>query len=166
MSEAPSGPSGAKALLIVFAAAMAFVVPVLLARQAFQASLAVPPAPPAAAQAAAAPPSQVTGGGVTLTSVSIQPPDDQPYPAGPGADVMNANCTACHSANMVLNQPRLSAADWTGEVEKMRGTYKATVADKDVPAILQYLTAMSSKLGATGAPAPTAPSKASAGLTG
>jgi hypothetical protein len=79
---------------------------------------------------------------------------------------MNANCTACHSANMVLNQPRLSAADWTGEVEKMRGTYKATVADKDVPAILQYLTAMSSKLGATGAPAPTAPSKASAGLTG
>ena len=165
MTPRSNGPSGAKALLAVVAVGVGFVIPVLLARQAFQASLAEPSAPPAATQAAA-PPSQVAAGGVTLTSVSVELPDDQPYPKGPGADVMNANCTACHSANMALNQPRLSAADWKGEVEKMRGTYKATVADKDVPAIVQYLTDMSSRLGASGAPAPIAPSKSSSGLTG
>jgi cytochrome c5 len=165
MTQTPSGPSGAKALLAVVAVGVGFVIPVLLARDAFQASLADHPAPPAAAQAAA-PPSQVAVGGVTLTSVSVQLPDDQPYPKGPGADVMNANCTACHSANMVLNQPRLSADDWKGEVEKMRGTYKATVADKDVPAIVQYLTDMSGRLGAAGAAAPAARSQSSSGLTG
>ena len=165
MTQPPNGPSGAKALLAVFAVGVGLVIPVLLARQAFQASLADHPAPPAATQAAP-PPSQVAAGGVTLTSVSVQLPDDEPYPKGPGADVMNSNCTACHSANMALNQPRLSAADWKGEVEKMRGTYKATIADKDVPAIVQYLTAMSGRLGAAGAPAPTAPSPSSSPVTG
>ena len=165
MTRTPQPPSGAKTLLMVFAIGAGFIIPVLLARNAFQASLAEHPEPPAATQAAA-PPSQVSAGGATLTSVSVQFPDDEPYPKGPGADVMNANCTACHSANMALNQPRLSAADWKGEVEKMRGTYKAPVADRDVAAIVQYLTAMSSQLGPAGAPAPGAPSRTPSGLTG
>jgi hypothetical protein len=33
----------------------------------------------------------------------------------PGAaDAVNNNCLACHSAGMVLTQPRLSCADWAG----------------------------------------------------
>jgi mono/diheme cytochrome c family protein len=145
--------------------AAVYVIGVLLARQAFQDSLTEPAALPPATQATA-PLSRVTAGGVTLTSVNIDfPNDDQPY-TGPGAEVMNANCTACHSANMALNQPRLSPADWKAEVDKMRGTYKATVADKDVPAILKYLNAMSARLPADGAPAPGAPSGSASSASG
>ena len=139
-------------LLRVVAIGLGFLVVVLSLRGAFQASLNAPPPAPAAAP----PPSQVAADGLTLTSVSITlPDDDQQYPKGPGAEVMNNNCTACHSASMALNQPRLSADDWKGEVDKMRGTYKATVADKDVPAIVQYLTDMSGRLGSGPAPGKT-----------
>jgi len=111
------------------------------------------PAPASAPTAPTAPPAaaaQVTAGGFTLTSASMEPPDDTPYPAGHGGDVMNADCTACHSANMVLNQPGLSQAQWTAEVDRMRKVYKATVADKDVPAIIAYLTALRPASGAAG----------------
>jgi hypothetical protein len=42
---------------------------------------------------------------------------------------------------MVLTQPPLTATAWKAEVEKMRGQYKAPVAEDDVPAIVAYLTA-------------------------
>ena len=143
MTPSSKGPSGSRALLTVVAIGAGFLIVVLLARGAFQASLNAPPPAPAAAP----PPTQVAVGGVTLISASIAlPDDDQQYPKGPGADLMNNNCTACHSASMALNQPRLSADEWKGEVEKMRGTYKATVADKDVPGIVQYLTDLSGRL--------------------
>jgi mono/diheme cytochrome c family protein len=165
MTEKAKGPSTTSSVLTLSIVVVVYLIGVLGARQAFQDSLTEPPAPSPLTQAAA-PPSRVTAGGVTLTSVSLEfPADDQPY-AGPGADVMNANCTACHSANMALNQPRLSAADWKAEVDKMRGTYKATVADKDVPAILKYLNAMSARLPADGAPAPSAPSRSASSASG
>ena len=89
-------------------------------------------------------PSQVTDRGVTLVSTTVSYPDDSvAYPAGPHADVINANCISCHSAGMALNQPPLSAAQWTDEVAKMRNVYKAPVLAQDVPAIVAYLTAMS-----------------------
>lgn len=158
-------PSTTRAIVTLSAVAAVYVIAVLWARHAFQDSLTETPAPSGGTQAAA-PPSRVVVGGVTLTSVSIAfPADEQPY-AGPGADVMNADCTACHSANMALNQPRLSATDWKAEVDKMRGTYKATVADKDVPAILKYLNGMSARLPAGGAPAPSAPSGSSSSVSG
>jgi len=69
---------------------------------------------------------------------------------------MNQNCTACHSASMVLAQPALSATQWKAEVEKMRNAYKAPVQEKDVPAIVAYLTALSDKI------APGTATKASA----
>ena len=144
--------------------AAVYVIGVLLARHAFQDSLARASEPPPASQAA--PPSQVTAGGVTLTSVNLDfPADDQPY-TGPGSDVMTADCTACHSPSMALNQPRLSPADWKGEVDKMRETYKAPVADKDVPEILKYLTSMSARLPPGGAPAPGAPSQSASAASG
>src|SRR5262249_28218192 len=88
-----------------------------------------------------------TGGGVTLTSARVDLPDDNAnYPDGPHADVINASCTSCHSASMALNQPRLSADQWKGVVEKMRDTYKAPVSDAAVPDIVSYLAAMSDKL--------------------
>ena len=143
MTQPSKTPSPTRSLLTVVGIGLAFLIVVSLGRQAFQNSLkAPPPAPPAAA-----PPSQVAGGGLTLTSASIELPDDAPYPAGAGADLMNANCTACHSAAMALTQPAFSKAQWTATVEKMRDTYKAQVAEKDVPAIVDYLASVSGKLG-------------------
>lgn len=89
------------------------------------------------------PPSSISAGGMTLTSASIALPDDlATYPDGPHADVLNANCTACHSASMALTQPALSADQWKAEVAKMREIYKAPVAEKDVADIVSYLIAM------------------------
>ena len=82
----------------------------------------------------------VAENGFTLTSAEIELPDDSgDYPAGPHADTVNANCTACHSASMALTQPPLSAGQWKAEVTKMREVYRAPVAAADVPAIIDYL---------------------------
>ena len=102
-------------------------------------------APPATAPAALPPPS-VSANGFSLASTSVDlPTDEAQYPDGLHADVINANCTSCHSASMALNQPPLSADQWTAEVTKMREVYKAPVAAAEVPAIVAYLTAMSAK---------------------
>ena len=100
----------------------------------------------AASAAAAEPskpaPSSVSVSGVTLRSVSVDFPDSDRMFEGPGADVVNANCLSCHSAGMVLTQPRVTRVVWQGEVEKMRNTYKAPVDEKDVPAIVDYLAGL------------------------
>ena len=76
----------------------------------------------------------------SLKSVSVDLPfGDRRFPDGPGADVDNGNCLACHSAGMVLNQAALSKAQWRAEVEKMRDAFKAPVDPKDVDAIVDYL---------------------------
>lgn len=78
----------------------------------------------------------------TLRSVSIDlPSGDRTFPPGPGADAINNNCLACHSAGMVLNQPAMPRAAWQTEVSKMVNVYKAPVAAEDVPAIVAYLDA-------------------------
>lgn len=92
--------------------------------------------------AAAPAPSTVSAGGVTLRSVNVDFPDSDRRFEGAGADVVNNNCLACHSAGMALTQPRLPRAVWQAEVEKMRNTYKAPVDAKDVPAIVDYLAAL------------------------
>ncbi len=75
------------------------------------------------------------------------PTDDTPFadlgPGSPSADAVNENCRSCHSASMVMNQPKLSAPEWAAEVAKMRGTYKAPVAESDDAAIVAWLAAMS-----------------------
>ena len=79
-------------------------------------------------------------GKLSLRSVSVDlPSGDRMFPGGPGADAINNNCLACHSAGMVLNQPALPKAEWEAEVDKMRATYKAPIDDKDVDEIIDYL---------------------------
>ena len=78
-----------------------------------------------------------------LKNVKIDLPDsDKMFPAGPGSDAINNNCLACHSADMVLNQPALSKQVWAAEVNKMINNYKAPIAPEDVGAIVDYLTAL------------------------
>jgi cytochrome c553 len=97
------------------------------------------------ALAAEAPPvapahSIVTGGGVTLHSVSVKlPRSDSTFPGGAGADAINNDCLLCHSAGMVLDQASLSRAQWQDEVNKMRDFYKAPFAAENVRAIVDYL---------------------------
>ena len=78
-----------------------------------------------------------------LKSASIDlPQGDRVFPPGPGADAINNNCLACHSAGMVLNQPTMPKAAWDTEVHKMINTYKAPIVAEDVPAIVAYLDAI------------------------
>ena len=62
------------------------------------------------------------------------------FPGGSAEDAINNNCLACHSADMVLNQPALPKATWEAEVHKMINVYRAPIDDADVPAIVDYLT--------------------------
>jgi cytochrome c5 len=80
---------------------------------------------------------------LSLKSVSVDLPfGDRMFPDGPGSDLVNSNCLACHSAGMVLNQPVLSKAQWRTEVEKMRTAYKAPIDPKDVDPIVEYLVSI------------------------
>ena len=80
---------------------------------------------------------------LSLKSVSVDLPfGDRMFPDGPGADVVNSNCLACHSAGMELNQPGLSKAQWRTEVEKMRTAFKAPIDPKDVDTIVDYFVSL------------------------
>ena len=78
-----------------------------------------------------------------FTSQRVElPGSDRAFPDGPGAEAVNNNCLACHSAGMVLTQPKLSKAQWTETVNKMVHIYKAPVDPADIQAIVDYLAAM------------------------
>ena len=71
------------------------------------------------------------------------PQDDGSFPAGPGVEAVTANCAACHSADMILNQPALKREQWQAAIKKMREVYKAEIDPAAEPAILDYLEARS-----------------------
>lgn len=97
----------------------------------------------AAKPAAPAVPAKAAAAVMTLHAVDVTfPGSDRDFPPEPGADLVANNCTACHSAGMILTQPQLTKATWTAEVTKMQHTYKAPVADEDVAPIVAYLAAL------------------------
>ncbi len=79
--------------------------------------------------------------------VSIALPGDagMAFKPGPGLAAAQANCLTCHSSAYVSTQPVLSRAQWNAEVLKMRTAYGAQIADDQVPAIVEYLTAQYGK---------------------
>lgn len=79
--------------------------------------------------------------GITsFRSVSVDLPFGDRIFEGPGAEIVNNNCLACHSVGMVLTQPPLSRQTWEAEVTKMRNAYKAPIATEDVTSIVDYLS--------------------------
>jgi hypothetical protein len=75
-----------------------------------------------------------------IKSITVDlPPGDSLFPGGTSADAINNNCLACHSADMVLNQPALPKAIWEAEVHKMINIYRAPIDAGDVPSIVDYL---------------------------
>lgn len=84
--------------------------------------------------------------GAAPVSVDLPTSDTQFAPvAGVSAEAINANCLACHSAEMVTNQPRLTQTQWTATVAKMRGAFHAPVDPADDAAIIAWLTAWSAQ---------------------
>jgi sulfite dehydrogenase (cytochrome) subunit B len=77
-------------------------------------------------------------------SIALPAPDET-FRDGPGADVVRANCTACHSSDYIYMQPRLTRTQWTAEVTKMRRAYGATIPDEAVQAIVDYLVAQNGR---------------------
>ena len=72
------------------------------------------------------------------------PEDKSAFKPGPNLDVVQGNCGSCHSADYVLTQPQgptFKKAFWEAEVTKMIKVYGAPIDEKDVPKIVEYLTA-------------------------
>ena len=85
----------------------------------------------------------ISGGGVTLTSSTLSLPEEKAaFPQGPAGELITNNCSACHSAEMILNQPLLGADKWKATIDKMRGTYHAQIAPGDDAALVAALTGL------------------------
>lgn len=79
-------------------------------------------------------------------SVSITlPPSSIQFKPGPNLGIVQANCLVCHNADYIYFQPALTRAQWTAEVNKMRGAYKANIAEDDIPKIVDYLMTQNGK---------------------
>jgi cytochrome c5 len=90
-----------------------------------------------------APKAETEIAGIKLRSVGFEiPTTGQALPPGPNLEVVSNNCQSCHTPGMILTQPKLTQAEWTGEVTKMINVYKAPVEQADVPAIVAYLAAL------------------------
>ena len=67
------------------------------------------------------------------------PQETAAYKRAPGADLVNAQCLTCHSADYISTQPPMPRAFWKGSVEKMIGKYGAPIPTNQVDTIINYL---------------------------
>ena len=78
-------------------------------------------------------------------AVTYKLPDETAaFKPGPNLEVVQNNCTACHSADYVATQPRgpkYKKDFWQVEVNKMIKLYGAQIDDADVGKIVDYLAA-------------------------
>jgi len=85
------------------------------------------------------------GGSASAASISYKLPDETAvFKPGPNLEVVQNNCTACHSADYVSTQPRgpkFKKDFWQAEVTKMIKVYGAPIDDADVGKIVDYLAA-------------------------
>ncbi|MCP3402933.1 MULTISPECIES: cytochrome c [unclassified Bradyrhizobium] len=83
-------------------------------------------------------------GAVTAAPVNYKLPDEvAAFKPGPNLEVVQGNCSACHSADYVSTQPPMKdkKAFWQAEVTKMIKVYGAPIDDADVGKIVDYLAA-------------------------
>jgi hypothetical protein len=76
---------------------------------------------------------------IKLKSTKVEYPTSDVMFTGAGADAINNNCLACHSADHVLYQPLLSRETWAEVVHKMVTAYKAPISPDDEKQIVEYL---------------------------
>jgi mono/diheme cytochrome c family protein len=84
-------------------------------------------------------------GSATAAPVSYKLPDETAaFKPGPNLEVVQNNCTGCHSADYINTQPRgpkFKKDFWQAEVTKMIKLYGAPIDDADVGRIVDYLAA-------------------------
>jgi mono/diheme cytochrome c family protein len=75
--------------------------------------------------------------------ISYKLPDETAtFKPGPNLEVVQNNCSACHSADYIATQPQgpeFKKDFWQAEVTKMIKVYGAQIDDSDVPKIVEYL---------------------------
>lgn len=77
-----------------------------------------------------------------LVGVAASDEDAIQLKPGTGAEVVQANCGACHSLDYIqMNSPFLDEKGWTAEVTKMVKTFGAPVDEADQQQIIAYLVA-------------------------
>ena len=88
----------------------------------------------------------ISGSGLSeagAKSVSYKlPSETAAFKSGPNLEIVQNNCTACHSADYVQTQPRGSKFKedfWRAEVTKMIKVYGAPIDEADVGKIVDYL---------------------------
>jgi len=72
------------------------------------------------------------------------PEETAKFKPAAGVEIVQNNCTACHSSDYIETQPRAlkSKKDfWQAEVTKMIKTYGAPIDEGDVGKIVDYLAA-------------------------
>ena len=72
------------------------------------------------------------------------PEETVAFKPGPNLEVVQNNCTACHSADYINTQPqgpKFNKDFWQAEVTKMIKVYGAPIDDGDVGKIVEYLAA-------------------------
>jgi sulfite dehydrogenase len=83
----------------------------------------------------------VAGISAFAAPLTIQlPPETAVYKSGVGADLANAQCLTCHSADYASMQPPMPAKFWKGEVEKMAAKYGAPIPTNEVDSLAEYFT--------------------------
>ncbi|HXQ07381.1 MAG TPA: cytochrome c, partial [Bradyrhizobium sp.] len=84
-------------------------------------------------------------GSANAAPVSYTLPDETAaFKPGPNLEVVQNNCTGCHSADYISTQPRgakFKKDFWQAEVTKMIKVYGAPIDDADVGRIVDYLAA-------------------------
>ena len=60
---------------------------------------------------------------------------------GNGVDLAKANCMTCHSVDYISSQPKMPRKFWEAEVKKMKEKFAAPLADENLAALADYLTA-------------------------
>ena len=74
--------------------------------------------------------------------INYKTPDEvAAFKPGPSLEVVQGNCSACHSSDYIATQPPMKdkKAFWQAEVTKMIKVYGAPIDDADVGKIVDYL---------------------------
>jgi len=81
-------------------------------------------------------------GSTFAAPINYKTPDEvAAFKPGPNLEVVQGNCSACHSADYVNTQPPMKDKKgfWQAEVTKMIKVYGAPIDDADVGKIVDYL---------------------------
>jgi cytochrome c5 len=77
---------------------------------------------------------------IAFAAPALAQNDDATLKPGPGKDVVENACGACHSLSYIpMNSPFLDQAKWDATVKKMINAFGAVVEPDEVKTIVDYL---------------------------